>query len=77
MAQAVATLKVYQEEERLFEEMCKTLPDDVAASLMSEREKRQEEKFQHQRNLEVAREGRSRTSGGIGDAQLCIRQNSV
>ena len=60
MIQAVATtLKAYQEEARIFEEMCKTLPDDIVASLMADRKKRQEEARQHQRNLEVAREGRS------------------
>ena len=56
---AVATLKAYQEEARIFEEMCKTLPDDIVATLVADRKKRQEEARQHQRNLEVAREGRS------------------
>ena len=59
MMQAVATLKACQEEARRFEEMCKTLPDDVVASLRADRKKRYEENLQHQRNLEVAREGRS------------------
>ena len=56
---AFAYVKAYQEEARRFEEMCKSLPPHIAESLRAERKKQRDEKLQHQRNLEVAREGRS------------------
>lgn len=56
---AVVTLKAYKEEAKRFEELCKSLPQEQADKLRLDRKKRQEENLQHQRNLEVAREGRS------------------
>ena len=57
--QLVVSLKAYQEEARIFDELCKSLPPDVVVALREARKKRQEEALQHQKNLEVAREGRS------------------
>ena len=56
---AVAALKAYQKEARLFDDMCKSLPQEQADKLRMERKKQREENLQHLRNLEVAREGRS------------------
>ena len=61
---AVNTLKAYQEEARRFDELCKSLPQEQADQLKAERKKQREENLQHMRNIEVAREGRSKNFWG-------------
>lgn len=56
---ALTVAKAYQAEARRFYEHCKSLPPEQAQRLQAERDKQRQEDIQHQRNLEVAREGRS------------------
>lgn len=56
---AMAVAKAQHEYESRFEETCKSLPPEMEQELRRDRQKRQEDNMQHQRNLEVAREGRS------------------
>lgn len=55
---AIAMVRFKIEEQKRFEALCKKFPEK-AETLRAERKKRQDEELQHQRNLEVAREGRS------------------
>lgn len=60
----LAYAEAYKKEAIRFDIYCKSLPPEQAEKLQAERKKQREEELQHQRNLEVAREGRSKNFWG-------------
>lgn len=55
----VSALEYHRKEQKNFEALCNSLPNEEAEKLRAERKKTREENLKHQRALEIAREGRS------------------